>query len=140
MNRRVLGQGRALASIGAILMLIGCVLPWYTTSGVGLPPTSINAFDGPGILVFVAAVGTIALVLLPYAAGDQRLSLDRSLTFAVVAGVGAVGLLLRIIQQLGQYEPRGMFPDRALGLWLAAAGLALVAWGTAEIAKLDVRR
>jgi hypothetical protein len=136
-NRRVLGRGRALATIGAIVTLIGCVLPWYTTSGVGLPSTSINGFDGPGILVFMAAIGIIALVLLPYAAGDQRLSLDRSLTFAIVAGLGVIGLLLKVFQQFGQFEARGMFPDRAVGLWVAAAGLALICWGTAEIAKAD---
>jgi hypothetical protein len=139
-NRRVLGRGRAMATLGAILTLVGCVLPWYTTAGVGLPATSINAFDGPGILVFMAAIGIIAMVLLPYAAGDQRLGLDRPLAFALVAGLGAAGLLLKIIQQAGQYELRGMFPDRALGLWVAAVGIAIIAWGTAEVARVESGR
>lgn len=134
MNRRVLGRGRTLAAIGAIMALIGCVLPWYTTSGVGLPATSVNAFDGAGILVFVAAIGIVALILLPYAAGDQRLGIDRTLSFAIVAGLGIIGLLLKIVQQLGIGAIEGMFPDRAIGLWIAGAGLAIVAWGVSEIA------
>nr|MBA2255245.1 hypothetical protein [Chloroflexota bacterium] len=97
MNRRVLGRGRALAAIGAIMTLVACVLPWYTTGGhpLGLPATSVNAFDGPGILVFIAAIAIVALILLPYAAGDQPLTVDRALSFAIVAGLGIVGLVLK---------------------------------------------
>jgi len=141
MNRRVLGRGRALAAIGAIMTLVACVLPWYTTGGhpLGLPPTSVNAFDGPGILVFIAAIAIVALILLPYAAGDQPLTVDRALSFAIVAGLGIVGLVLKVVLQLGYGEPTGMFPDRAPGLWLAGVGLAIVIWGVSVIASTTER-
>jgi hypothetical protein len=139
-NRRVLGRGRTLATIGAVLTLIGCVLPWYTTSGAALPARSINAFEGAGILVFISAIVIIALVLLPYAAGDQPLSLDRTLSFAIVATLGVIGLVLKIVQQLGIGPIEGMFPDRAVGLWVSAAGLAIVAWGVTELASAKTER
>jgi hypothetical protein len=132
----VLGRGRALAAAGAILTLVACILPWYTTGGqaLGLPATSVTAFDGPGILVFIAAIAIVALVLLPYAAGDQLLGVDRALSFAIVAGLGVLGLALKVVQQLGFGDTSGMFPDRAPGLWLAGLGLAIVVWGVSVLA------
>ena len=52
MHRRPLGNGRRLAFLGAIVLLVGCLLPWYTVGGEGgLPATVYRAFDGPGIAV-----------------------------------------------------------------------------------------
>ena len=133
MNRRTIGRGRVVAGSGAILTLIACFLPWYTVGGDGgLPAISSNAFDGPGILVFLAAVGILALIALPYAAGDQPLGIDRPATFVFVVCVGIAGFVVRAIQLVG-LEALGL-PDRALGLWLAAVGLAIMAWGVTEIA------
>ena len=132
MNRRTIGRGRVVAGVGAILTLIGCFLPWYTVGGDGgLPALSSNAFDGPGILVFLAAVGILALIALPYAAGDQPLGVDRPAAFVLLASVGIAGFAIRAIQLL-QLEALGL-PDRALGFWLAALGLVVMAWGAAEI-------
>ena len=69
---------------------------------------------------------------LPYAAGDQRLGIDRPAAFVAVVAVGVAGYIIRIVQ-LFQVEALGL-PDRALGFWLAALGLAIMAWGAAEIA------
>jgi hypothetical protein len=132
MNRRSIGRGRVVAGTGAILTLIACFLPWYTVGGDGgLPALSSNAFDGPGIVVFLAAVGILALIALPYAAGDQPLGIDRPATFVLLVCVGIAGFAIRVIQLL-QVEALGL-PDRALGFWLAALGLLVMAWGTAEI-------
>jgi len=132
MNRRTIGRGRVVAGIGAILTLIGCFLPWYTVGGEGgLPAISSNAFDGPGILVFLAAIGILALIALPYAAGDQPLSIDRPAAFVLVVAIGVAGFVIRTIQLVG-LEALGL-PDRAIGLWLSALGLAVMAWGAAEI-------
>ena len=82
MNRRTIGRGRVIAGTGAVVTLVACFLPWYTVGGDGgLPAISSNAFDGTGILVFLAAVGVLALIALPYAAGDQRLGIDRPAAF-----------------------------------------------------------
>ena len=99
MNRRAIGRGRVVAGIGAILTLIGCFLPWYTVGGEGgLPAISSNAFDGPGILVFLAAIGILALIALPYAAGDQPLGIDRPAAFVLVVAIGVAGFVIRTIQ------------------------------------------
>ncbi len=72
LQRRPLGRGRLIASGSAILVLVGCALPWFRAGGAdGIPPLQGNAFEGPGILVFLAALATLALAALPYAAGDQ---------------------------------------------------------------------
>ena len=132
MNRRTIGRGRVVAGIGAILTLIGCFLPWYTVGGEGgLPAISSNAFDGPGILVFLAAIGILALIALPYAAGDQPLGIDRPAAFVLVVAIGVAGFVIRTIQLVG-LEALGL-PDRAIGLWLSGLGLAVMAWGAAEI-------
>jgi len=128
-----------LAAMGAMVVLVACVLPWYTTSGVGLPPTTRDAFDGAGIIVFAVALLVLTLIVLPYAAGDQPLGVDRPLSFALAAGLGVVGLGLRVIQQLGYGDPAGMYPDRAPGLWLAGLGLAIIAWGVTDIAAAKGR-
>lgn len=132
MNRRGFGRGRFVAAAGALLALLGCFLPWYRVGGDGgLPPVSANAFEGAGILVFLAAVAVLALIALPYAAGDRPLSVDRPVSFVLVASIGVAGLALRLLQLWGDHA-LGL-PDRALGLWVAAAGLAIMAWGVAEI-------
>jgi hypothetical protein len=133
MNRRTIGRGRLVAASGAVLTLVGCFLPWYTVGGEGgLPAISSNAFDGPGILVFLAAVGVLALIALPYAAGDQHLGIDRPAAFVLLVAIGVASFVIRAIQLL-QLEALGL-PDRALGFWLAALGLLVMTWGAAEIA------
>ena len=135
MNRRGLGRGRLLVGLGALVMLVGCFLPWYTIGGAALPALSSNAFEGAGIVVFLAAVALLALLALPYASGGGRVALDRPLAFAVVASAGAAGLALRVVQMASQGLLRvdTALPDRALGLWLAAVGTAITMWGVAEI-------
>ncbi len=138
MNRRTLGRGRIIVGVGAVLALVACLFPWGQTAGIGLPPVKTGAFDGAGILVFVAAIGLLALIALPYAAGDQPIGLDRPLAFGLVAAVGIAGFLLK----LWQIVQDGLLalPDRALGLWLAAVALAIVIWGLAEMLAEQPRR
>ncbi|MGZ3585873.1 MAG: hypothetical protein ACXVAE_02305 [Candidatus Limnocylindrales bacterium] len=135
MNRRVLGRGRLLAGLGALLTLVACFLPWYTVGGAagGLPAISANAFDGAGIVVFVVAVAALALIALPYAAGDQPIALDRPASFLALAVVGLVGYGARVVQLWSQ-EALGL-PDRASGLWLAGLGLLILLWGAIETTR-----
>lgn len=127
MNRRSLGRGRIVAAIGSLVVLAGCLFPWGQTAGVGLPPVQTGAFDGFGIVVFVVAVAMLALIVLPYAAGDQPVALDRPVFFGLVAAVGIAGYLLKLLQiaQMGLL----LLPDHALGLWLAGIGMAITVWG-----------
>ncbi len=97
LHRRPLGRGRLVAAVSAILMLVGCLLPWFRAGGSdGIPPIEGNAFEGAGILVFLAALATLALVALPYAAGDRPVAYDRWWAYGALALVAAVALVARV--------------------------------------------
>ena len=143
MYRHPLGRGRRLAALGAILMLVGCVLPWYTVGGqIGsLTPVTGNAFESTGILVFLSALGTLALVTLPYAAGDRPLGLDRWPPYLVLLLLGLLGVLLRIVDLWNHAGGSVLgLPDRSPGLWLVAVGLVLLARATFEISQTPERQ
>lgn len=137
MHRRPVGRTRLLAAIGALLMLGGCFLPWWTRGGdEGLPVLSGTAFEGMGILVFAAAIATLALVTLPYAS-ERPVSADRWTSFAIIAAVGWVGFAYRLIelvsiQSFSFDEPIDIVVDIP-GLWLAGIGLIVLTRATYEM-------
>ena len=127
-HRRPVGRGRILAGLSALVLIVGCVLPWFTIGSTefSLPPRSENAFDGPSIAVFLVALATIALITLPYAT-DRPVSFDRWWAYAAFAVVGWIGLALRMIGVV--FTPGGLetiTPDRAIGLWVSIVALALL--------------
>ncbi|HEX3428800.1 MAG TPA: hypothetical protein VHS36_08330 [Candidatus Limnocylindrales bacterium] len=134
MHRRPLGRGRIVAALGAAIIVVGCLLPWWGFGGGdGLPARSGNAFDGSGIIVFYVALATIALLALPYAAGDVPVALDRPLTFVIILVVGWASLAIRVVDlwNLGALA----LPDRAPGLWLTALGLIVLSRAVYDIAR-----
>ena len=132
MHRRPLGRGRTLAAVGGALIVIGCVLPWWRVGGTpDLSALSGNGLDGSGILTFLVGIATLALVALPYAAGDRPVGLDRWLSFAILAAAGWIGLAWQVVQLAikGAFtfrEPTQVFTNGP-GLWLAAIGLVILA-------------
>lgn len=135
LHRRPLGRARLVAAISAILILVGCVLPWFRAGGSdGIPPIQGNAFAGPGILVFLAALATLALVALPYAAGDRPVGIDRWWAYAAVATVAAVSLVVRVAAIASEAGGlAAMLPDRAPGLWLTAIGVLGLLFAAADM-------
>jgi hypothetical protein len=135
LHRRSLGRGRWVATVAAILIVVGCALPWFRAGGAeGIPALEGNGFFGPGILAFLAALATLALVTLPYAMGDRPVAVDRWWVYAALAGIAALGLLLRAVGIALDSGGFGtMLPDRAPGVWLAAAGVVGLAFATAEL-------
>jgi hypothetical protein len=135
MHRRPLGNGRRLAFLGAVVVLVGCLLPWYTVGGEGsLPPLVLRAFDGPGIAAFLAALATIALVALPYAAGDHPVAVDRGVAFGLLAAAALAGVILWAPVVPGILQaPEGLLPDRAYGFWIAAVGAIMLGRAAYEI-------
>jgi hypothetical protein len=125
-HRRPLGRARRLAGLAAILIVVACLLPWYgTSSDAGLPPISGNAFSGSGVIVFFVGLAVIALLALPYAAGETPMPLDRPLSFLILTVIGWLALAFRVVD-LATANAEVLFPTRAYGLWLAAIGLALL--------------
>lgn len=135
MHRRPLGRGRLLATIGALIALVGCVLPWYSIGGAlatGLPAETRNAFSDKGIVVFISALLVLALVSLPYAAGDKPVALDRAMSYGIVLAVAIGAFAWRALEFI-LIDPIGLRPDLAPGIWIVAVGLVFLARATYEI-------
>lgn len=136
MHRRPVGRSRLLAAIGALVVLGGCFLPWWTFGGGDLPAFSGNAFESMGILVFAAAIATLALVTLPYAS-ERPVPADRWSSYAIIAGLGWLGFAYRVIDLAAKHafqfaEPAEVV-TRIPGLWLAGIGLVILARATYEM-------
>jgi hypothetical protein len=132
MHRRPLGRGRTLATVGGALMVVACILPWWQVGGTpGITVEAGNGLAGSGILVFLVGIATLALIALPYAAGDRPVGLDRWLSFAILALAGWIGFGWRVVDlaMLGafQFGTPTQVVTNGPGLWLAAIGLALLA-------------
>lgn len=140
MHRRPLGRGRTLAAVAALIVLVGCLLPWWRLGGgeAGLPSVSGNAFEASGIVVFLVAAATLALLTLPYAAGDRPLEI-RWLAYLFLVLAGWIGLALRVFDFVLD-DPNALFPDRAPGLWLAAVGLVVLSRAVYDMAHESQRR
>ena len=137
MHRRPVGRSRRLAAIGALITLAGCFLPWWTREvPAGLTPLSGTAFEGMGILVFAAAIATLALVTLPYAS-ERPVAADRWTTYALIAAAGWLGFAFRVVE-LGSInafsfnEPADIV-THIPGLWLCLIGLVILARATYEM-------
>ena len=145
MHRRPLGRGRTLAGLAAPVLVIGCILPWWRVGGTpGIPIESGNGFAGSAILVFLVGVVSIALVALPYAAGDRPQGLDRWLSFAILAVAGWIGLAWRVVELalIGAFqfhEPVEILTNGP-GIWLAGLGLIVLSRAVFEMAGEPVRR
>jgi hypothetical protein len=132
MHRRSLGSARRLALVASVLLVVGSVLPWYRLGGDGeLPATVFNAFSGSGLMCFMAGLATLALLALPYAMGDRPTALDRGISFALLAVVAILGVILWIPNVLP--DPSGLLPDRAYGFWITVVGAALLGRSAFEI-------
>ncbi len=131
MTRRALGRARLLAVVGAVTALPGMLLPWWVVARTGLTPLSGNGFEGAGIVVFLAALGLLALITLPFASRDGESALDRPAVYLIFA-ILAIGAFLYRMYEISQFGGLGL-PTQSPGLWITGAGLLLVAWGVGDI-------
>ena len=137
MTRRALGRGRLLIVTGALITLLGLIPTWWTLGGTVTQRQSGNGFEGPGILIFLAALGLMAVVTLPFASRNGDSALDRSATYVVLALV-AIGAFLWRGYEIVQFGGLGL-PPASIGLWLTGAGLLVVAWGVGEVVTENPR-
>jgi hypothetical protein len=126
-------------------MILGCVLPWWQVGGTpGITMRSGNGLDASGIVVFLVGVASLALVTLPYAAGDRPFGLDRWLSFAILAVAGWIGLAWRIVELVligaFQFHEPAQVLTHGPGIWLAGIGLAVLSRAVYQMAGEPTRR
>jgi hypothetical protein len=128
-----------MAVVGALVVLVGCLLPWYAfrVEG-GLPGREYVGLTQSGILAFIAALGTLALVTLPYAAGERPVSADRGLAYLLLTGLAGVGVAIWPFEVLDDLS--GLLPDRGPGWWIALVGVVVLGRATFEIFREPARR
>jgi hypothetical protein len=140
MHRRPVGRARLLAALGALVVLGGCVLPWWTVGGGPDEITRLsgNAFDSLGIVVFVAALATIALVTLPYAT-DRPVGADRWTSYTAIVGIAWLAFGYRIVDlafaSALQFDAPLDVAARIPGLWVTGIGLGLISRAAYDMAR-----
>ena len=122
MRVRRIRAGELLALLGAVLVIVSLLLPWYGGSTLG----TLNAWDtfGPGLALLIAAA-CAALAMVASALSGRSTALPVSLAVWSVV-VGLIGLIAAIVRVLER-------PDHATslrsGAWLALAGAAAIPLG-----------
>ena len=140
MHRRPVGRARLLAVLSAAILTVGCVLPWWTRGGLdSIPAISGNAFEGSGILVFIVAMAILALVTLPYAAGDKPVGVDSWLSYLVLVIVAWLGLAVRVadlgLQGAFVFREAAELITRGPGLIVVIVGLIILSEAVFEMAR-----
>jgi hypothetical protein len=123
---------RWLILVGALAMIGSGFLPWWraggeSVSGVLVPAQEGIGLEGPGVVVFGAAVVALALLNIGYMRGRWGFFLDSPWTYLALGLAGAAALVYRgwELWSVG-YLP---LPQQSPGLAVAAVGVALVLYG-----------
>jgi hypothetical protein len=123
---------RVLILLGALAMIGSGFLPWwraggYSVSGVQVPAEEGIGLQGPGLVIFGAAIAALVLLDIGYMRGRWGFILDTPAVYLALGVVGAAALAYRgwELWSVG-YLP---LPQQSPGLALAAVGVALVLYG-----------
>ncbi len=140
MNDNPVARGRWIVTVGAVVIVASCFLQWWRLGG---GPGELAATTGIGVadkgmVLFVAAVLTLLLITLPYAAGSP-VAIDRPISFVVLLLVAFGAFVWRVFDMLqsglllytGQTPP--IQPLRGPGFWVAIVGLGIMARGVFEL-------
>lgn len=126
------GRFRALILFGALAMIGSGFLPWWraggdSVSGVLVPAEEGIGLQGPGLVIFGAAIAALVLLDIGYMRGRWGFILDTPAVYLTLGVVGAAALAYRAweLWSVG-YLP---LPQQSPGLALAAVGVALVLYG-----------
>ncbi len=123
---------RGLVLIGCLLMIASGFLTWWRAggdrvSGVELPEASGIGLEGPGLVVYGAALLTLLILNIGYMRGRYGFFLDVPATYLVIGLVAAAALAYRGWELVSvEFLP---FPDRAPGYAVAVVGVAFLLYG-----------
>ncbi|HET7684866.1 MAG TPA: hypothetical protein VFM19_00465 [Candidatus Limnocylindria bacterium] len=123
---------RLLILLGCLAMVASGFLPWWhaggvSVEGVEIPPLSGIGLEGPGLVIYAAAVVGLVLLDIGYMRGRWGFVLDAPPVYLVLGLAAAAALVLRgwELWRVG-FLP---LPQQSPGLAVAAVGVALVLYG-----------
>ncbi|MGH2455023.1 MAG: hypothetical protein ACRDHD_02005 [Candidatus Limnocylindria bacterium] len=118
--------------LGSLLMVAAGFLPWWraggeSINGVPVPAASGIGLEGPGLVIFAAAVIALVLLDIGYMRGRWGFLLDAPWAYLLLglAAGAALGYRVWELWSVG-FLP---LPQSSPGLAAAAAGVALVLYG-----------
>lgn len=118
--------------IGSLLMIGAAFLPWWQVggervSGVELPAWNGIGLEGPGVVIFAAAILALALLDIGYVRGRWGFALDAPGIYLLLGLAAAAALVWRGWELWTvSYLP---LPQTSPGLILAIVGVGLFLWG-----------
>lgn len=118
--------------VGALLMVAAAFLPWWRAggdqvSGVELPATSGIGLEGPGLVIFAAAILALALLDIGFARGRWGFALDAPAIYLILGLAAAAALVWRGWELWSvSYLP---LPQSSPGLIVAIVGVGLFLYG-----------
>jgi hypothetical protein len=123
---------RLLILLGALAMIGSGFLPWWRAggeevSGVLVPAQEGIGLEGPGLVIYGAAIAALLILNVGYMRGRWGFFLDAPLTYLLLGLVAAVALLYRgwELWSVGYVPLVQSSPGFAVG----AVGVALVLYG-----------
>jgi hypothetical protein len=118
--------------LGCLLMVAAGFLPWWragggSVSGVPMPASQGIGLEGPGLVIFAAAIAALVLLDIGYMRGRWGFVLDSPWAYLVLGLAAAAALGWRVweLWTLG-FLP---LPQQSPGIAAAAAGVALLLYG-----------
>jgi hypothetical protein len=137
---RGIGRGRLVIAGGAVLMAVGCFLPWWSVGGTVTELHTGNAFDSIlGMLVFASALAMLAVMVMPYASRDRYSPLDRFAVYLLLLLIATLSFATRLYQiSAPDFAGLGL-PQQIPGAWITGAGLVVVLFGLIELFNEDRR-
>ena len=125
-------RSRFLILIGSLAMIGSGFLPWWraggdTVSGVPVPAQQGIGLEGPGVVIYGAAILALVLLDIGYMRGRWGFVLDAPPVYLLL-GLGAAAALAFRTWELWRvgFLP---LPQQSPGLAVAAVGVALVLYG-----------